>query len=171
VALMLYYTDNNTYPIWDCNAPINYINNVNPWICQWNNPWATTWFVEYSLFSWFLTELEKTYLKSIPKDPLHPNKTYAYSFNPDSNSADNNYIKSLCNTTYGSVSTLWYAPEKRRKDDIVRSCPDNLPWDYVASGTPKNINRYTYMRTMWLYDDKYAPFGDKTVPWEIFSWN
>lgn len=168
-ALMIYYTDHHTYPIGSCNASLEYIMTVNPWICKWNYPWSTTWFVEYSLFSWFLTELDQEYLKSIPKDPQHPNKTYAYSFDPNINSADNIYIKSICNTSYWSVATLGYAPEKRRRDDIVRSCPDNTPRDYISSGSPKTVNRYNFMRTMLIYDDKYAPLGDKKVPGECFD--
>lgn len=170
-ALMLYYTDNKIYPTGECNASVEYINTVYPTVCKRNQPYATTWFTEYSyLETWFLDQLERIYLTSVPKDPSHPNKTYSYTFDPTANNADVNYISTLCGQSWFSAfAMIWIAPEKRRIGDIVRSCPDGTPREYASSWTPKITNRYNFMRTMWIYDDRYKPIGDKTVPWECFD--
>ena len=166
-ALMLYYTDNKIYPTGECNASVEYINTVRPTICKRNQPYATTWITEYSLFSGFLQELDQIYLTSVPKDPSHPNKTYSYTFDPIPNETDLNYVRTHCqDTSFSAIASIGIAPEKRRINDIVRSCPDGRPWDYVAHNT---TNRDNFMRTMFIYDDRYKPIGDKTVPWECFD--
>ena len=168
-ALMLYYTDNKIFPTGECNASVEYVNTVNPKICKWNQPYATTGFTEYSfLETGFLNQLEQLYLTSVPKDPLHPKKTYSYTFDPTSNNADVNFISTRCgDTSFSTVAMIGVSPEKRRPSDIVRSCPDWRPWDYVAYNTTNN--RYHFSRTMFIYDDRYKPIGDKTVPWECFD--
>ena len=166
-ALMLYYTDNKIYPTGECNASVEYVNTVRPTICKRNQPYATTWITEYSLFSGFLQELDQIYLTSVPKDPSHPNKTYSYTFDPTTNNADVNSISIRCGQSwFSAVAMIWASPEKRRPSDVVRSCPDGRPWDYVAHNT---TNRYHFNRTMFIYDDRYKPIGDKTVPWECFD--
>ena len=167
-ALMLYYTDNKIYPTGECNASVEYVNTVRPTICKRNQPYATTWFTEYSfLETWFLDQLERIYLTSVPKDPSHPNKTYSYTFDPTANTADLNYVRTHCqDTSFSAIASIGASPEKRRPSDIVRSCPDGRPWDYVAHNT---TNRYHFNRTMFIYDDRYKPIGDKTVPWECFD--
>ena len=34
-ALKLYYRDNQTFPLSPCNAPSDYVTNVNPFVCNW----------------------------------------------------------------------------------------------------------------------------------------
>lgn len=73
-------------------------------------------------------------------------------------SADNNFVRLHCNTNFTSMVMLRYTPETRRIDDIVRSCPNGLPWDYVGDfDLPKAVNRYYFIRTLRIFDDKYAP--------------
>lgn len=153
-ALMLYYSDHSSYPVWGCNTPN----------CSWS--WST------SKYPGFLTKLEWSYLKSIPKDPQHEqDRWYWYSFSPAILSAEANYIRNLCNTNFSHRAVIAGGFETNRPDDPVRSCPNNIPWDYIAHALPewRVPNRYTYSRDLRIFDDKYAPLGQVKAPWEIFE--
>lgn len=170
-ALSLYHTDYNAFPLSACNASSTYVNTIEPTVCQWNHPYATTWSIEYSQFTGFLTKLEGKYLSSVPKDPQHPKKRYFYWFDPTLGTADRIYIENMCTlfswyAHFNNLAVLWYSSEIRQKTDIVRACPSWIPWDYVGHGT---INRTKFAQTIRIFDDKYAPIWEQKVPGECFD--
>lgn len=78
------------------------------------------------------------------------------------------YVKYHCQSTdWNNIVEISYYPERRRKTDIVRSCPNNIPWDAVF--TDGSRNRYYYLRKIWIFDDKYSPTGYKSPDGECFD--
>lgn len=175
MALQLYHVDYGTFPLGECNAPLDYVQNIDNGVCRWNAPGATTWSTEYSMFSGFLSELDWAYLTSVPVDPRHPARENSYVYDFAVVSADATFIKDRCAaitwspTNWTLMASIWYTPEAKRENDIVRSCPgSNIPRDYAFAN---NKNRYTYFRTALIFDDKYAPTWSKKADDECFDKN